>query len=237
MAGRKDGEVTPEGRAHYFAVGESAMRSIRQILGDLVPLTILDLPCGHGRVARHLTARFPEAELFVADLNEDGARFCAAELGAEALTSTPDFSALDFGRRFDLIWVGSLVTHLNAPATQAFLGFVARHLTDRGRAVVTAHGALVAGRMMGRREAPRSLIRRRGSLYGISLPDTEGLCRDYFATGYGYRNYPYADDYGVSICTEPWMRAAAAAAGLETTSFVAHAWDNHQDVYGLALAA
>ncbi|MEM6745565.1 MAG: hypothetical protein AAF676_17785, partial [Pseudomonadota bacterium] len=92
MAGRKDGEVTPDGRAHYFAVGESAMRSIRQVLGDLVPLTIPDLPCGHGRVARHLTARFSEAQLFVADLNEDGARFCATELGAEALTSTPDFS-------------------------------------------------------------------------------------------------------------------------------------------------
>lgn len=212
--------------AHYFSCGANALNEIQAALGDIQPETILDLPCGHGRVARHLAANYPANELFVADLNKDGARFCEATFRAKMLLSTPDFSTLNFERTFDLIWVGSLVTHLNADATKAFFGFLARHLTARGRAVVTTHGALVAGRVMKRGE----------SVYGIDAEDENNMCLEYFATGYGYHDYPNQSGYGISICSDAWVRAAVDEAGLQVVSFKSHAWDNHQDVYGLALS-
>jgi cyclopropane fatty-acyl-phospholipid synthase-like methyltransferase len=220
-------EMFQGNRDHYFSCGENAMNEILAISGDMQPRTILDLPCGHGRVARYLAAHYPESELFVADLNEDGAHFCKATFGATMLVSAPDFSSLNFRRTFDLIWVGSLVTHLNADATKNFFGFLARHLAANGRAVVTTHGALVAGRVMNRRE----------SVYGIVAEEENNMCMEYFSTGYGYRDYPNATGYGISITSENWVRAVADASGLQVVSFKSHAWDNHQDVYGLALSS
>jgi hypothetical protein len=64
----------------YFIVG---LDGIRVILRSLALSAcndvkrILDLPCGHGRVGRHLRAAFPQAEIAFADIDRDGADFCA----------------------------------------------------------------------------------------------------------------------------------------------------------------
>ena len=51
---------------HYYKVGLSAIRCINEAL-KLAGLTkvgsILDLPCGSGRVLRFLVHQFPEAEI------------------------------------------------------------------------------------------------------------------------------------------------------------------------------
>jgi hypothetical protein len=52
---------------HYLEVGHSAIEVIARsmILASKVDIqTILDLPCGGGRVTRHLSAFFPHAKLF-----------------------------------------------------------------------------------------------------------------------------------------------------------------------------
>ncbi len=218
-------EMFADNEHHYFSVGENALREVLAFLGDFKPSKILDLPCGHGRVARYLVAQFPESELDVADLNEDGAHFCVSEFGATMLKSQPEFATLNFDKKYDLIWVGSLVTHLDAEAASHFLQFVSRHLTQEGRAIVTTHGALVAGRLLHRGE----------SVYGIDADKEHGICMRYFETGYGYHGYPHSDEYGISICSEAWMHKASHAAGLKVTGFKNHAWDNHQDMYCLML--
>lgn len=206
--------------ARYLAVGENALRAIQAAPDLIPPQSILDLPCGHGRVARHLRAAYPGAEFFVADLDEPGADFCAAEFGAVKLTSTPDFNAIEFGRRFDLIWVGSLITHLDAEATRSFFRFVSRHLSSEGSAVVSSHGAFVAGRLF--------LAQR--PLYGLTAAEEAGILAAYQASGYGYCQYPMQQGYGISLASRNWIRQAAAECGLIVASHEDHAWDNHQDV-------
>ena len=101
--------------AHYLAVGVSAMQNVHDTLkmhGLSSPSSILDMPCGHGRVTRALRAVFPAADISVCDLNEDGVDFCAKHFDARPFLSSSDFSTLDLGRKFDVIWVGSLITHL-----------------------------------------------------------------------------------------------------------------------------
>lgn len=74
----------------YFTVGADGMRVVFRALATSAmaePKRILDLPCGHGRVARHLRAAFPRAEITFADIETDGADFCAATFGGTALHS------------------------------------------------------------------------------------------------------------------------------------------------------
>src|SRR5204863_6830458 len=57
---------------HYFGVGQSALHCILVAMqaAQIDTVTnILDLPCGHGRVLRHLQSAFPGARLTACDLN------------------------------------------------------------------------------------------------------------------------------------------------------------------------
>src|SRR5262245_38284150 len=77
---------------------------------------VLDLPCGHGRAMRGLRAAFPEAELTACDVNREGVDFCAERFGAVPVYSDPDPERIPLEGTYDLIWVGSLLTHLDAEA-------------------------------------------------------------------------------------------------------------------------
>ena len=61
----RDGMFHSDG-THYFKVGLSAIGCIDETLasaGLQNPRTILDFPCGSGRVLRFLVQRFPQAEI------------------------------------------------------------------------------------------------------------------------------------------------------------------------------
>jgi SAM-dependent methyltransferase len=200
---------------HYFSVGLSALRCI----GDAEPRRVLDMPCGHGRVMRFLRARWPDAELVACDLDQDGAAFCARRFGAEPVGSSTDLDSLQLPGEFDLIWCGSLLTHLDEAGCAALLSLFRRSLADGGRAVVTTHGAFVADRM------------REGDSY--QLEATEQVLRDYEATGFGYADYPFAEGYGVSVNSPEWLGKAAEQAGLRVSDFEERCWDGHHDVAAL----
>jgi SAM-dependent methyltransferase len=78
----------------YLMVGRSAIELIAVAMiaarkADVA--SVLDLPCGAGRVTRHLRAFFPDAELFVSDIDKNGERFAVDAFAARALAAPPDF--------------------------------------------------------------------------------------------------------------------------------------------------
>lgn len=232
IVSRSDEMLAGEDYAHYLDVGLSALANVALALkGRTSPASILDMPCGHGRVTRALKAAFPDSALFVSDIDSDSVDFCARTFGAHGLASQPDFRTLDFGRRFDLIWVGSLITHLPADVIKDFFRFVLRHLTEGGVAVVSMHGSYVAGRIVA------SLLQG-GEAYGVDNVAGWRMVDGFFASGFGYANYPTTDlsvqRYGVALATGRWTCKTVRRCGGEIVFYQEHAWDRHHDVLAFA---
>ncbi|HJR08933.1 MAG TPA: methyltransferase domain-containing protein [Pyrinomonadaceae bacterium] len=211
--------------AHYFKVGLSAMRAVEEAMGRAKLSQVervLDLPCGHGRVLRFLVERFPQAKFTACDLDRDGVDFCARTFGATPVYSTEDLDSLNFDTRFDLIWCGSLVTHLNEQATRALFRLFARQLAPGGLLVFTAHGDFVARRM------PTGEFD-----YMLTPAQIEEITKRYRATGFGYADYLEHAGYGVSLTAPVWIRARIEeVGGLKEVYFGERVWDAHHDVYG-----
>ncbi|MFL6211404.1 MAG: class I SAM-dependent methyltransferase [Pyrinomonadaceae bacterium] len=220
----EDGMYKGDG-AHYFKVGLSAIHCIDEALAAAHIETvsnILDLPCGYGRVLRFLARRFPQARITACELMPDAVRFCAETFGAVPAQSSYNLDELTLAARFDLIWCGSLITHLDAERTRALLKFFARHLTPGGLLVCTTHGDFVAGR-----------VADMADFYGLNPADIPAFVAAYRQGGHGYLDYPEEPGYGVSLTAPAWVRAQVHEVGsLREVYFRARGWDEHQDVYG-----
>jgi SAM-dependent methyltransferase len=207
----------------YLAVGESALKAIRLALVAArapEPQRVLDFACGHGRVMRWLRAAYPDARLTGSDIHTDGVDFCARTFGATGVYSSIAPAPELFGDRFDLIWVGSLFTHLDQPRWDDFLELLHELLAPGGVLVMTTHGELVAERM------------RRGAHYGYPESAVTAALDDYAETGFGFMTA--ADDlgvYGLSVSSAPWaVRTVLRYDDLRIVSYTEGLWANHQDV-------
>jgi SAM-dependent methyltransferase len=220
----EDGMYKGDG-AHYFRVGLDAVHRIEEALAAANIETvnnILDFPCGYGRVLRFLVRRFPRARVTACELMPDAVRFCAETFNVIPAQSAYELDALTLDAQYDLIWCGSLVTHLAARRTRSLLRFFARHLAPGGLLLFTTHGDFVAGR-----------IEEMSDFYGLHRPDIPALVAAYHETGHGYLDYPEQPGYGVSLTAPAWVRAEAQSVGnLREIYFRARGWDEHQDVYG-----
>jgi len=219
-----DADTMFEGRSgHYLSVGLSALGVVEAALLDAPPpRRILDLPCGFGRVTRMLRARYPSADITVCDIDRASVDFTAACFGARGVYSVQDFRDLQLGASFDLIWVGSLLTHLPEHQTRQFLDFAVRHIGPNSRLVVTSHGAFVAARL-------------RQWTYGLTTAAARGLLAEARMAGYGFRGYSGGQHYGISLTSRSWFEHTLAGSPLCLHSYQERGWDEHQDTLVLRL--
>lgn len=210
---------------HYFSVGQSALKNILiALLSVKIQLnSILDLPCGHGRVLRYIAAKFPESKITACDLNHQGVDFCVKTFAAKGIYSSKNIQTLNLGDTYDLIWCGSLLTHIDQKTFNEWLHFFSRHLKEKGVVLFTAHGRL-------------SFQKMNSGDYQYNL-DTVGInscLKGYQEVGYGYANYPNSSDYGISLSSPSWVvKRIESFAEFHLISFAERAWDNHQDVVAI----
>ena len=186
------------------------------------PRSILDLPCGYGRMLRLLQGVFPDAQITAADLNRTAVDFCVSQFGVEGIYSETEPSQIPLGgRTFDLIWCGSLLTHLDADRWAGFLDLFCQRLNPGGVAVFTTHGQITgewleSGRLM----------------YGLERAPADQVLAAHRASGFGYANYAWSSDYGVSLSAASWViDRIAQVPGWRLVAWLPRAWDDHQDVW------
>ena len=222
---------------NYFRTGLSAVGCIDDVLhhaGCLRIRDVLDMPCGYGRELRFMVLRFPEATFTACDIQPGAVDFCVQEFGAVAAYSRPKLSEVSFDRGFDLIWCGSLVTHLNRDAILDLLRLFSRHMNPGGVLIFTFHGDYVLRKMLDE-----------GDKYELTSESQAALIASYTQTGYAYQDYPrglgYFDfhpegrGFGVSLTSPDWLRdQTRAVGGLQEVYFKERGWANHQDVLAVS---
>lgn len=222
-----DEMLVPRDPGHYFWVGASGLEAIERSLAEVglgvdEVQRILDVPCGHGRVLRFLRARWPEARITACDLNRPAVDFCVSAIGADGVYSANPISGVVAPSDHDLVWVGSLLTHLDADRWPELLAWLRDRVRPGGAIVVSTHGAEGARRMAA------------GDAYGLHVADALALQADHAATGFGYAAYPWDPGYGVCLSSPAWVRATVGRVeGLEVVSIRETDWAEHHDVVTL----
>jgi SAM-dependent methyltransferase len=208
---------------YYFYVGHSALRAIYLAMlavGKTDLECILDLPCGHGRVLRWLRVAFPNAVVTACDIDGEAVEFCAGTFKAHPVPSASRLDEVILPHNYDLIWCGSLLTHLGEADWMRGLGLFARSLKPGGLLVFTTHGQRVAERL------------RAGNPYMLDANAISRLLTQYGSAGFGFQTYAHADAYGVSVCTPGWVcERLQQFPALQIVHLHERGWAQHQDVF------
>lgn len=123
--------------SQYFAISLQQQAILRQVLASLQrarsgQLDVLDFACGYGRLLRLLGGAVPAARTWASDLQAEAVAFVQAQFGVHGLASSADPARFQPGRRFGLIWVASLFSHLPEPLFRAWLARLLDLLDDDG---------------------------------------------------------------------------------------------------------
>lgn len=127
----------------YFEIGRNAVEVIATALLSTQIQSVekvLDMPCGHGRVLRHLVQLFPDAKISACDIDRNGVEFCASQFDVQPIFSKEDLTKVDLKEEFDLIWVGSLFNHVSKELTLKWMAHLCKFLSTNGIIVATSHG-------------------------------------------------------------------------------------------------
>src|SRR5918999_3029855 len=206
----------------YWTSGKSAARVICEALAASPTQEvrrILDYGCGYGRVGRHIRALFPDAELFFSDLA--GADFCAEQFKGKAVPAAVDFTALDLPADMDLIWVGSVFTHVTWARMQILFDKLFDALAVNGVLVLTQHGRRCIE------------LADQGEICYVGGGRWDKVVAEYRQTGVGYQDYvrPDTEQWGVSLITPAKnFELGARYPNARMTYFSEARWGQHQDV-------
>jgi SAM-dependent methyltransferase len=212
---------------HYLSVGASALNVIDaalQVAGINGVMKILDFGCGAGRVTRWLCAAFPEAEISVTDLRETDLEFCAKNFRVTPWPSGTEIDALQAPDRYDLIWAGSVLTHLPAAKSLNLLNKLIGWTRPGGLLVVSLHGRTAID------------IRRRNVWAYLHDSGWQTIENEHRRIGYGYADYENQTGYGIAVVSLDWIaKWVMDMSSVRLVLLTERAWDNHHDVLALQI--
>jgi SAM-dependent methyltransferase len=210
----------------YASVGRQAVQLIERALQasgrSLEEVgSVLDFGCGHGRVLRYLVQRVGPGRITVCDLDHLAARFCVEEFGVTAIPGSTDLSRVPFGT-YDVIWMGSVLTHVDREVADALLTALSDRLLPGGSLVFTTLGPSTLSET---EDLGRTYRDRREAI--LARLEDEGFCYE------PYQHYR-GDEYGLAWYTPQGLMATVerAGGGRLTLAYDEHrGWDDLQDVW------
>jgi SAM-dependent methyltransferase len=211
----------------YFVAGPQALRCIHlaMLATSLQRVeSVLDFACGAGRVLRVLKAAFPNAALTACDVWEEGVEFCSKVFGATGVVANEDPEKTELGGPFDLIWCGSLLTHVDRDAWSRFLKLFRSVLTPGGVLVFTTRGRYIA----------EEFFRTGRNRYSQSEEQIAEILRDYDESGFGWSSFGWSSNPGLgdSVSSPAWVceQLDQQTPDLQLLLYVERGWMDAQDV-------
>jgi len=223
---------------HYESVGRGMADFVMRAaeLSAAVAPTILELPCGYGRVTRHLPGLFAPKNIHVADIMKPAVDFCVQQFGVNGYYVTEpvyEFENLP-DEAFDVAAIGSLITHLSQRNARTVMKHFFGKLKPTGVGVVTTHGERSRDRLGG------------SDIYHVGEDARRHLLEMYDANQFGFVNYKadhsfeaktvayIGDSYGISMIPTAWIHDVCRENGVTIIEQRPGGWDNHQDVFFIA---
>jgi SAM-dependent methyltransferase len=182
------------GRQNLFLIGNLLRLRQCYIRGAGNVQTILDFASGFGRVTRWLRAAFPHAEIHAYDIDPAGPEWCEAHLGVTSVKRP-------LLNKYDLVWAGSVFTHLPQDAAITLLDQLKSFPRREGILAFTTMGRGIVARAEGydweTDPSPGLHFRLGRELYGQ-------LVAQFQSEGYGFVNYPGSTGYGMCLAEPSW---------------------------------
>ncbi len=142
--------VASSDAAKFLARGESAYQKIKDVLARTgLPLSpgqnVLEWGCGCGRIARHFASA--GVDFTGIDINHEAVNWCQENLafGTFLVCALVPPTELP-SEAFDVVYAGSVLTHLSAPSQFRWMAELHRVLKPNGRLILTFHGAFYIAR-------------------------------------------------------------------------------------------
>lgn len=172
---------------------------------------------------RWIRASFPEATIVASDRLRDGVDFCANTFDAVPAYSNDGYEDLKLGGNFDLIWLGSVYTHLPMNLWHKITQMLVDNL---------APGGLLAFSYAGPHVATKIIEGERNKNAEVSEQAFEDFLRGYTEAGFGYARHEGVGDreWGRSIISHARIFEFLHSEQLSIVSLGEALFDNRQDI-------
>jgi SAM-dependent methyltransferase len=217
-----DGMNSGDGE-YYLKCGRSALDCINISLKYAIKNpekleSVLDFGCGFGRITRWLLAAFPSARLVGMDVDAKAVEATRALYNIPVHQIDRDWKNTPENERFDLIWVGSLFTHIGEDQSKRLLYLLLKLLKPGGVLATTIHGNYVLGRLTSREKT-----------YNLDEAGVTQMLSQFEKTQYGFASYDKHTRYGVSVTTTQKFMDIGVSVKLKPLVFIDRGWVRHQD--------
>ena len=219
---------------HYQRTGQQLAEVVKEAshLLQVENPTILELPCGYGRVTRQLVKHFPSHQITSCDIMKPAVQFCREQFGvhgSDVIEPVNEFRNIP-DRSFDIAVMGSLITHLSEENSKKVVEHFLRKVKKGGYAILTTTGERAYE------------IMRSNSWFKVPENEQDVLRTNFEGGKFGFVNYwdghtsekktvEYIGvDYGISLIPKAWVEELVQSLGAEIADYKPGGWDNHQDI-------
>ena len=196
----------------YLKSGIMSLQSIEKILvagGKPFPSinSFLDFGCGYGRVARFLIQEIDADKIWVSDIYKEAVDFQKKYFNVNGFYSHTESSKVEFPRRFEVIYAGSLFSHLPENHFKEWLAALYNVLEEDGIFIFSTVGEFFC---------PPEIETDPSGFTFCKSSESRSLT---------------TEEYGLTYVTRDWVERLAGKLGISNLYFLEKELCEHQDIY------
>jgi len=128
----------------YLNTGINAFNIINKVVNSAFENSdevkkVLDFAAGYGRVTRFLTAFYPNKDVWASEIKPNSLEFLSEQFNCKTIQSSYVPEELPNNEKFDIIYVGSLFSHLPEDLFKRWLTVLYELLSPEGKLIISTH--------------------------------------------------------------------------------------------------